>query len=342
MGHGGEFKLGEELAAGGVVDGLGAHVVDGELDGDFGVDGDELFGEEDVVAVVLQRLAIGFALDGVGRGGGGIERGFHGAELLDEFDGTFVADAGRAGDVVDGVAAEGHDVDDALGRNAKGGFDAGGIEDEVVFGGIKDRHARRDELHHVLVGRHHVNVVIHGGKLVAECADDVVGLEALVAEDGDAESFERAADVGKLLGKIGGHLGAVGLVAGVVDLVELLGFDVPLALWLHLAGALVAEDGAGEVVDGGEVLRREVLAQLVDHVDEDVGGGRRNAGARGHGPLALHGVVGAKDERHGVQQVDGRSGRRGLLSGFGFGRLCFGFGWAWHCQLRIPSSLGSA
>ncbi len=51
--EGGEFELGEEGAAGGVVDGLGAHVVERELDGDGGVDGDEVFGEEDVVAIIL-------------------------------------------------------------------------------------------------------------------------------------------------------------------------------------------------------------------------------------------------------------------------------------------------
>ena len=51
---------------------------------------------------------------------GAVEGGFDGAELLDEFDGAFVADAGCAGDVVDGVAAEGHDVDDAFGRDAEG------------------------------------------------------------------------------------------------------------------------------------------------------------------------------------------------------------------------------
>ena len=39
--HGGEFKLGEELAAGGVVDGLGAHLVEGELDRHLSVDGDQ-------------------------------------------------------------------------------------------------------------------------------------------------------------------------------------------------------------------------------------------------------------------------------------------------------------
>ena len=51
--EGGEFELGEEVAAGGVVDGLGAHGFEGVLDGDAGVDGDEFFREEDVVAVVL-------------------------------------------------------------------------------------------------------------------------------------------------------------------------------------------------------------------------------------------------------------------------------------------------
>ena len=67
-------------------------------------------------------------------------------------------------------------------------------------------------------------------------------------------------------------------------------------------------DGRADVVDGCEVLGVEVLAQLVDHVDEDIGGRGGNAGARGHGARALHGVIGAEDEGHGVEQVDGRLG----------------------------------
>ncbi len=155
------------------------------------------------------------------------------------------------------------------------------------------------------------------GEPAGERADDVVGLEALVGEDGDAEGLERAADVGQLLGEVGGHLGAVGLVAEVVDLFELLRLDVELLDRLHLLGALVAEDGAGEVVDRREVVRLEVLAQLVDHVHEDVGRGGGNAGARGHGALPLHGVVGTEDEGHAVEQVDG-----GLFGGLrgGIGR----------------------
>ena len=131
-----------------------------------------------------------------------------------------------------------------------------------------------------------------------EGADDVVGLEALVVEDGDAEGLERAADVGLLLDEVGRGLGAVGLVAAVLDGLELLGLDVELLDVLHLRGHLVAMDGSADVVDRGEVLGLEVLAQLVDHVDEDIGRRGGNAGARGHGPRALHGVIGAEDEGH--------------------------------------------
>ena len=69
--------------------------------------------------------------------------------------------------------------------------------------------------------------------------------------------------------------------------------------------------GRADVVDRGEVLRLEVLAQLVDHVDEDIRRRGGDAGARGHGARALHGVVGAEDEGHGVEQVDGRLGGLG-------------------------------
>ena len=93
-----------------------ASIFDGiEVHRDVGLDGDELFAEQHHVAIVLQRLAIGLALDF----GGALERGFDGAEALDELDRALVADAGSAGNVVDGVAAQGHDVDDALGRHAE-------------------------------------------------------------------------------------------------------------------------------------------------------------------------------------------------------------------------------
>ena len=196
---GGEFELGEESAAGGVVDGLGAHGVERELDGDGGMDGDEFFREEDVVAVVLEGFAVGFLLNLIGE----VERGFDGAELLDELDGTLVADAGGARDVVDGVAAQGHDVDHPGWWDPQGVFDPLRTEDEVVFGGVEDGDVLVDELHHVFVGADDVDVVAHGAELAGERADDVVGFVALVVEDGDAEGFEGAADVGLLLDEVG-------------------------------------------------------------------------------------------------------------------------------------------
>ena len=187
-------------------------------------------------------------------------------------------------------------------------FDAGAVEDEIVFRGVQDDDVIVDELHHVLVGGDDEDVVAECGELAGERADDVVGLEALVVEDRNAEGLERAADVGLLLDEIGRSFGAVGLVAAVFDGLERLGLDVELAHVLKLRGELVAMDRCADVVDRREVFGLEVLAQLVDHVDEDIGRGRGDAGARGHGPLALHGVIGAEDERHAVEQVDGRLG----------------------------------
>ena len=148
-------------------------------------------------------------------------------------------------------------------------------------------------------------MVAERGEFAGERADDVVGLEALVVEDGDAEGFEGAADIGLLLDEVGRGLDAVGLVAAVLDGLELLGLDVELADVLHLRGHLVAMDGGAYVIDRSEVLGLKVLAQLVDHVDEDVGGCGGDSGARGHGARTLHGVIGAEDEGHAVEQVDG-------------------------------------
>ena len=58
------------------------------------------------------------------------------------------------------------------------------------------------------------------GGLAGQGADDVVGLKALGFEDGNAQGFEGAANVGNLAAQILGHGFAIGLVALVADLVE--------------------------------------------------------------------------------------------------------------------------
>ena len=127
-------------------------------------------------------------------------------------------------------------------------------------------------------------------------------------ENGNAERFERAANVGNLAPKVVRHRLALGLVAVVAHFFEGLKLGVPFAQRANVLGALVAEDCAARIEDRSKVFRREILAQFADHVHKNVGRRGGQAGARGHGPAALHGVIGAKDKRHRVEKEDGRLG----------------------------------
>ena len=146
------------------------------------------------------------------------------------------------------------------------------------------------------------------GGFAGEGADDVVGLEAFGLENGNAQRLEGAANVGNLAAQIFRHGFALGFVAVVADVFEALRLAfqrrrVPMARARssRKTSPLTSKTAA-------KYLRREVLAELLDHVDENVGGRGGQAGARGHGPRALHGVIGAEDERHRVEQEDGRLG----------------------------------
>ncbi len=110
-----EFELGEEFAAPFEVRLLRFHRVQVEFDGHMAVDGDQFFRKQDRLAILLQRFAIGLALHFRGV----IEHRVETAEFLDQVDAALVADAGRAGNVVDGVAAQRHHVDDFFGRHAE-------------------------------------------------------------------------------------------------------------------------------------------------------------------------------------------------------------------------------
>ena len=90
---------------------------------------------ENGLAIVLQRFAVSFLFDF----GGAFQGLLDGAEALDDLDRTFVADAGSAGNVVDGVAAQGHHIDHALGRHAEDLFHFGGVANQIVFRWIQDR-----------------------------------------------------------------------------------------------------------------------------------------------------------------------------------------------------------
>ena len=123
------------------------------------------------------------------------------------------------------------------------------------------------------------------GGLAAERADHVVGFEAGVLDDGDAEGVDEALDIGDLLDQVGRRFGAVGFVFGVF---------------------LFAVGFAEAFEDGGHVLRLEGLGELAQHVVEDENGFGGEAGGGAHG-RRLHagaGVVGAEDEAVGVDEEE--------------------------------------
>src|SRR6202166_2374398 len=295
-----EFEFGEELAEEIEVGFAGMHGFDIEFDGNVGIDGGHAFAEENNVAIIEKRFAVGFLF----HFGGAIESFLHRSELPDDFDGALFADAGGSGDVVDGVAAEGHDVDDALGRDTENFFDLGGVADEIVFGRIQDLIVVINELHHVFVAADDVDGVVYGGGFSGQGADYVVGLEAREFENRNAVGFECAANVGNLLREVLWHCGAVGFVSLVFDFGKGLGLDVELADFGDGFGLRIAEGLGGDVEDCGEIVRGEIVAQFAQHVYEVVGGGGGQAGLGGHGALPRHGVIGAEDVRHGVDEED--------------------------------------
>ena len=95
---------------------VGALRLDGlhrELDGHGGVDGRQALAHADALDVVLQALAVHLALHFAGA----LEQRVERAELLEQRLRALFADAGRAGDVVDGVAHEREQVGDLRGAS---------------------------------------------------------------------------------------------------------------------------------------------------------------------------------------------------------------------------------
>jgi len=68
---------------------------------------------------------------------------------------------------------EGHDVDDALGRDAENFFDLGGVADQIIFRRIENLNVVVDELHHVLVAGDDIDAIGRGCGFAGESADHV-------------------------------------------------------------------------------------------------------------------------------------------------------------------------
>ena len=241
---------------------MGAEGGEIPFDGDVGLDGSEFLAEFDLGAIVLEAFAVHFAFDF----GSAVEGLFDGTKFGDDVARAFVTDAGSAGDVIDGVAFEGKQVGDLGGLDAHELFDFGFVVPFVVLHRVEHEDAFVDELEHVLITRDDDDFKRFGGFATGDGADDVVGFVGGELEDGDVHGLEEAADVGDLLGEIGGHFGAVGFIFG------------------ELGGA----DGRfGGFEDGGDVIGFEGRHELAQHVVEDEDGfsGEAGGGAHGRAPL---------------------------------------------------------
>ena len=138
----------------------------------------------------------------------------------------------------------------------------------------------------------------------SQCADHVVGLVASEFEDRNAVSFEGSSDVGQLLRQVSGHFFAIGLVALIFDFLESLRLQVEAAHAGETFGLLIAKRWRRHIKYRSQVFWREVVTQFAQHVDEDISRCGRQAGFCGHPTLPRHGVIGAEDEGHGVDQVN--------------------------------------
>ena len=190
-----KLQFGKQRASSSRIGLLRAHGFRLEFDRDIRLDGRELLAQQDGVAIVLQRLAIGLALDFLGV----LQRVLHAAKPLDQLHRPFVADAGCARNIVDGIAAQRHHVHDLVRRHAQDLFHLGSVADEVVLGRVQHASALADQLHHVLVAGDHKHRIARVRRLPRQGANHVVGLEAGGLDHGDAIRLQRAPDVRHLL-----------------------------------------------------------------------------------------------------------------------------------------------
>ena len=243
------------------------------------------------------------------------------SKALDQLNRSFVADSRRAGNVIDGVAAQGHYIDNLLRTDTQNFLDLGRVANQIVLWGIQDADAVADELQHVLVAGDDVHGISRCHCLMRQRADYVVGFESRLFQNGNTVCLKRAPNVGKLLRQIVRHLLAISLVAAVSDLLVCLRFAVILLDRGDRLRLFITKRWRGNVKNSRKILGMKVIAQLVQHVHEDKCCRGRNPSACRHRALPLHGVVCPENKGHSVDQEDLRTGFGLWLRGQGLGKV---------------------
>src|SRR6185295_17734995 len=139
------------------------------------------------------------------------------AIFIDQLGGSFDANTGHAGYIVDRISSQRLHVDDSLGRHAETLAYLVGA-DAAIFHGVQHRNAGAHQLHEVLVGGHDRDIAT-----TLDCAhgvggNQIVRFEAVLFDAGNIERLDGVADQRKLRHKLFRRRRTVRLVV-LVDLV---------------------------------------------------------------------------------------------------------------------------
>ena len=199
-------------------------------------------------------------------------------EVRDETARGLLADAPHTRDVVDRVTHERHDVHDPVGRDAEAIADLGDAAAAVVHG-VEQRQVGPDELHHVLVARHHDDLEATLERLSGERADDVVCLHPLDHEQRQPERLDHPAHERDLRDQVRRRLRPGRLVV--------------------LVG-IVAERPPGRVEGHGDMRTGALPQEFHQHAGEAVG---RTGGQSRAGRERRQGMEGPEEDPATVHQV---------------------------------------
>ena len=136
------------------------------------------------------------------------------AELLQQHRGGFRPDAGHAGNVVNLIPHQRHEVDHPVRRHAVALLHGLLIHDEpVVVVWVVDFHPRPHQLQHILVARHQKHLHLGAGNPAPNGRQEILRLIALPLEDRDAQRPQQLLDDGQLRDERVRHGFALDLVA---------------------------------------------------------------------------------------------------------------------------------
>ena len=217
FGEGSELQFLKECHQGWYVRLFGFQFFFVELDGHLQVDGSQRFRHQSLFCK-FDDVFLLFALQLVGM----CDEVFHTTVFAHQYRCRLLADAWNARDVVGGIAPEAEDVDELF-----------WVADAVAFAhlfrpphlgwfaelsGLVEQDFVGHQLSEVLVGGHHIGGEALLFRLFRQGADDVVGLVAFHAVDGDVEGLDEPYYIRYGVAEVVGHLLAVGLVFAVFGL----------------------------------------------------------------------------------------------------------------------------